>query len=121
MTAGPPAGAPEDVLRHIAALIKTSLRTGDFVARFGGEEFMARLPDTDLDGARTVAEKIREAIQENPQSTIGTVTISVADSDALAVLRELHQRMLERGLGHVRLLTLSRAGTPRVASYEFVP
>lgn len=51
----------------------------------------------------------------------GTVTISVADSDALAVLGELRQRMLERGLGHVRLLTLSGAGTPRVASYEFVP
>ncbi len=51
----------------------------------------------------------------------GTVTISVSDSDALAVLGELRQRMLERGLGHVRLLALSRAGTPRVASYEFAP
>lgn len=70
-------GVGDDVLRHIASLIKTSLRTGDFVARFGGEEFMALLPDTDLEGARVVAEKIREAIQDNPQSTVGAVTISV--------------------------------------------
>ena len=70
-------GVGDDVLRHIASLIKTSLRTGDFVARFGGEEFMALLPDTDLEGARIVAEKIREAIQDNPQSTVGAVTISV--------------------------------------------
>jgi hypothetical protein len=51
----------------------------------------------------------------------GTVTITVADADALTVLGELRQRMHERGLGHVRLLAVSRAGTPRVASYEFEP
>ena len=51
----------------------------------------------------------------------GTVTISVADTEAMDVLSELRQRMLERGLGHVRVLALNCAGTPRVASYEFVP
>jgi diguanylate cyclase (GGDEF)-like protein/PAS domain S-box-containing protein len=77
-------GAGDDVLRHIASLIKSSLRTGDFVARFGGEEFMALLPDTDLDGARTVAEKIRETIQDNPEATVGTVTISIGVTLACA-------------------------------------
>ena len=70
-------GVGDDVLRHIASLIKSSIRTGDFVARFGGEEFMALLPDTDLEGARTVAEKVREAIQDNPEGTVGAVTISI--------------------------------------------
>lgn len=82
-------GVGDDVLRHIAALIKSSLRTGDFVARFGGEEFMALLPDTDLEGARTVAEKIREAIQDNPEGTVGTVTISIGVTLASAADPEM--------------------------------
>lgn len=82
-------GVGDDVLRHIASLIKSSLRTGDFVARFGGEEFMALLPDTDLEGARIVAEKIREAIQDNPQSTVGAVTISIGATLASAADAEM--------------------------------
>jgi diguanylate cyclase (GGDEF)-like protein/PAS domain S-box-containing protein len=70
-------GVGDDVLCHIAGLIKSSLRIGDFVARFGGEEFMALLPDTDLEGASIVAEKIREAVEANPETTVGTVTISI--------------------------------------------
>lgn len=62
-----------------------------------------------------------ESLVRHHRGQNGTVTIGVADTDALAVLGELRQRMLERGLGHVRLLTLSRAGSPHVASYEFVP
>lgn len=70
-------GVGDDVLRHIATLITSSLRTGDFVARFGGEEFMALLPDTDLDGATIVAEKIRATVETSPEPTVGRVTISI--------------------------------------------
>jgi diguanylate cyclase (GGDEF)-like protein/PAS domain S-box-containing protein len=82
-------GVGDDVLRHIASLIKSSLRTGDFVARFGGEEFMALLPDTDLEGARTVAEKIRETIEQNPEGTAGRVTISIGVTLASAMDAEM--------------------------------
>jgi diguanylate cyclase (GGDEF)-like protein/PAS domain S-box-containing protein len=77
-------GVGDDVLCHIAGLIKTSLRIGDFVARFGGEEFMALLPDTDLEGARVVAEKIRETVEANPAPTVGRVTISIGATPASA-------------------------------------
>lgn len=70
-------GVGDDVLIHIASLVRQSLRTGDFVARFGGEEFMALLPDTDLEGARVVAEKIREAVESCPAPLVGRVTISI--------------------------------------------
>ena len=70
-------GVGDDVLTHIAAIITASLRAGDFVARFGGEEFMALLPDTALDGATVVAEKIRGAIEATPAPGVGTVTISI--------------------------------------------
>jgi diguanylate cyclase len=70
-------GVGDDVLTHIANTITESLRAGDFVSRFGGEEFMALLPDTDLDGAVIVAEKIREAVESSPIDAVGTVTLSI--------------------------------------------
>lgn len=46
------------------ALPKTVNRTSDFSARWGGEEFAVLLPDTDLDGAMLIAEKVRLAVSD---------------------------------------------------------
>ena len=108
-------GAGDDVLRHIAALIKSSLRTGDFVARFGGEEFMALLPDTDLEGARIVAEKIREAIQDNPQGIVGTVTISIGVTLASAADAEMDVAVRR---ADAALYEAKRSGRNRVVVLE---
>ncbi len=55
--------AGDDCLRAIAsALSAVVTRPGDVVARFGGEEFVAVLPDTTLDGARRVGEMLRSAV-----------------------------------------------------------
>ncbi|MET0878850.1 MAG: sensor domain-containing diguanylate cyclase [Tardiphaga sp.] len=50
------------VLQAVVGEIRQELRPSDFVARLGGEEFVIALPDTDLDGARALAERIREKI-----------------------------------------------------------
>jgi diguanylate cyclase (GGDEF)-like protein len=50
------------VLSEAASLMKKNLRKGDLLARWGGEEFLIMLPDTDIIGARIMAEKIRNAI-----------------------------------------------------------
>jgi diguanylate cyclase (GGDEF)-like protein len=50
------------VLQAVVGKIRQELRPSDFVARLGGEEFVIALPDTGLDGARAVAERIREKI-----------------------------------------------------------
>ena len=63
------------VLRRVAQTIDATTRETDIVARFGGEEFIAVLPNTDLQGAQDVAEKIRKAVQEE-----GSVTVSVGVS-----------------------------------------
>ena len=52
----------DGVLRSIGALLKKNLREVDTVARFGGEEFVLLLPDTDKRGALVVAEKIRAVV-----------------------------------------------------------
>ena len=49
----------DQALKQIGALLKKNLREVDTVARFGGEEFVLLLPDTDKRGAQVVAEKVR--------------------------------------------------------------
>lgn len=52
------------VLREVASAVKKSLREIDIAARYGGEEFGIILPETDLDGAIIVAERIRRNVEQ---------------------------------------------------------
>jgi len=58
---GHPTG--DDVLIAVANVLQGMVRKIDLVARFGGEEFMVLLPDTDKAGATDVAEKIRATLE----------------------------------------------------------
>lgn len=54
----------DKVLQRVASLLQQALRSeGDFVARFGGEEFIVLLPNTDTDAAIKVAERMRTLVQ----------------------------------------------------------
>jgi diguanylate cyclase (GGDEF)-like protein len=55
-------GAGNDVLAAVGDVLAHALRTSDFAARLGGEEFVALLPDTDIAGAEKVAETLRQRI-----------------------------------------------------------
>ena len=78
-TYGHPVG--DAVLARVAQTLKTSLRAEDLVARIGGEEFMAILPDTDLRNVRVVAERLRSAIEE--------MDVDLPDGGSLAVTLSL--------------------------------
>lgn len=56
----------DHVLKHVASLLKSSLRGFDVVARIGGEEFLILLPQTILVDGISVAEKIRIECQNTP-------------------------------------------------------
>lgn len=60
-TCGHPAG--DELLRQISHLMGQCLRTQDVLARIGGDEFCALLPNTKADDARGVAERIRETVK----------------------------------------------------------
>lgn len=52
------------VLRQIAHLMQTRIRNSDFIVRFGGDEFLLVLPDTDDAGVHVLAGRMKEAIRE---------------------------------------------------------
>ncbi|MGI9424293.1 MAG: diguanylate cyclase [Hyphomicrobiaceae bacterium] len=52
----------DEVLKQVASLIALELRGQDRVCRYGGEEFAVMLPDTNIEGARASAERIRTAV-----------------------------------------------------------
>lgn len=76
--------AGDRVLRHIADTLLNSARATDFVARFGGEEFLLLLPETDAAGAAVLAEKIRAAVEQSQAPDVGRITLSIglATADA---------------------------------------
>jgi diguanylate cyclase (GGDEF)-like protein len=53
------------VLKTFANVLRGIVRQSDICARFGGEEFVVLLPNTDLEGARVLAERIRTAVAKN--------------------------------------------------------
>lgn len=87
-------------IKHIGNVLKKSVRDVDTVARFGGEEFVVLLPETDLKWARMVAERICTSIREKSVEGIGTVTASVGvavfprDADDKEKLFELADKAL---------------------------
>lgn len=52
------------VLRQIAHLMQTRIRNSDFIVRFGGDEFLLVLPDTDDAGVYILASRMKEALRE---------------------------------------------------------
>jgi diguanylate cyclase (GGDEF)-like protein len=53
----------DEVLAAVGAALRDTLRESDFIGRYGGEEFLLLLPDTDRAGATVVAETIRAAVE----------------------------------------------------------
>jgi two-component system cell cycle response regulator len=64
----------------LAKMLKQQLRSVDLCCRYGGEEFVLCLPDTHIEGAREVAERIRLAIslQSIPSNDARTLSISIS-------------------------------------------
>lgn len=53
----------DEVLKRVASILRKTIRTHDLPVRYGGEEFALLLPETELTGAQSVAERIRKMIE----------------------------------------------------------
>jgi diguanylate cyclase (GGDEF)-like protein len=71
--------AGDQVLRQVAQRARECVRASDTIGRLGGDEFLALLPETTLEGAQGVAEKLREALRRpyDIQKTTATLGASV--------------------------------------------
>ena len=63
-------------LKAIAETLRQNCRAGDLACRAGGEEFTLLLPDTPLEIARDIAERIRRAVEVMPIEPVGLLTLS---------------------------------------------
>jgi len=92
----------DTLLVRLAALLQECCRETDVVARYGGDEFVVLMPDTDAEGVRQVALKVDAALSRHNataagsallSASAGTHTAGAADIDDL--LREADRRMYE--------------------------
>jgi len=68
----------DEVLKLVTQAVVSCVRTSDLVARYGGEEFVVALPNTAVDGAMMLAERIRLAVSEQTYSaTLAASNVSV--------------------------------------------
>ena len=77
-TYGHPFG--DEVLKRVAAILGSAARKVDLAARYGGEEFALLLEDSDGDGGRQIAERVRREIEELviPNETHGDVRVTIS-------------------------------------------
>lgn len=107
------------VLRQFADILKNSIRDTDFVFRFGGEEFLLLLPQTDVSGAAQTAEKILERTANTPFKTqhISTrVTVSIGVASVLKH-HPPHSHNLTT-FADIALYEAKRCGRNQVVIYE---
>jgi len=75
----------DEVIKHVATMMKMGKRDADVVARFGGEEFVVLLPHVEIDGAMVIAERIRKKVEQTPCGEVHyTISMGVAELDAEA-------------------------------------
>lgn len=107
---GHPVG--DDVLRRFAESLKERIRVTDSLARWGGEEFMMVLPQTDAHEGLLLAEAVRKRVAKTPRPGPGRITLS----SAVTVHREGESRQeLLRRLDEV-LYRAKREGRNRVVT-----
>ncbi len=112
---GHPAG--DEVIRQVAETVNTIKREADIAGRYGGEEFGVVLVDTDIEGAKRFAERLRSAI-EALEISLGGETIRFTISIGLAVVGNYpkgHEYWLE--LADKALYHAKENGRNRVSVY----
>jgi diguanylate cyclase (GGDEF)-like protein len=114
-------GSGDEVLAAVGSTLKTSCRDSDFVGRAGGEEFLILLPDTGLEAAQLVAEKVRvsitaitiPSIERAITASIGVAVLPDHAGDATSLLRHADRALYTaKSNGRNRIETFTREMVP---------
>ena len=86
------------LIQVAAALRQAILRPADFLARYGGEEFALVLPETDMEGARLVAERLQRAVDSLlinlPDGSTARITVSLGVASLRPVRNHLPDELV---------------------------
>jgi len=106
--------AGDVVLVEAARRVLKGIRSTDYLFRWGGEEFLILMPNTNLEGAELVAEKLRCALLGAPMEPVGTVTAS------FGVAERMPGESREEWFRHVdqAMYRAKRAGRNRVEKWK---
>ena len=98
----------------MAAVILSSIRDTDAVARYGGDEFVIVLPDTQIELAGTVAERIREKIAHHHFSAGRNLKLSLTASFGVAAIPPARTASELFAAADAAMYQAKRAGKNRV-------
>ncbi|MBC7953055.1 MAG: diguanylate cyclase [Rhodospirillaceae bacterium] len=107
--------AGDVALKQVVKILTPLLRETDVLARVGGEEFVALLPDTDCAGATILAERLRKAVAETAIAAGGVrlpVTVSIGIASDVGESEEIIEEAMDRADG--ALYRAKNAGRNRV-------
>lgn len=94
--------AGDEVLRVVSQRLTAGLRDSDILGRYGGEEFLVVLPETDMQGAHILAERLREIVAAEPIDAEGealTINISLGVTELREKTAAYAQLIAEADLG----------------------
>ena len=103
------------VLQDIARILSYGVRATDFVARFGGEEFMIILPATPIQNAEHLADRVRRVVEQAELLENHLITISIGISVAALQDQDIHDAIRRADKA---LYTAKQEGRNRVVSKE---
>ena len=107
----------DEVLKQVSHALRTSLREGDVLCRYGGEEFCAVLPHTNIENAVKMAERFRKGVESlYPANLMITISLGVSSS-----LYEAHlpQELLDQA--DAALYAAKRTGRNRHVRWDQIP
>lgn len=108
------------VLKEVGAIIKKSIRDTDIGARYGGDEFIIILTETDNDGVKSFCERLRQSI-ESHVFTSGDSTMKLTSSLGYSLARPVNQTLDARSLvkwADKALYDSKSQGRNRVSCYD---
>ncbi len=69
--------AGDNVLKEVVNIIRENIRGSDYLTRWGGEEFIVLLPETGVEKAEALADRIKDSIENHQFNGLGKVTVSL--------------------------------------------
>jgi diguanylate cyclase len=102
----------DEILRNLTEILRNTSRDVDFLFRYGGDELLAVMPQTDAEGAATLGERLRSAVEKELSCTVSVGVASADKNDSPESLFKRADTALYRAKTAGRNRTCSDADKP---------